>query len=130
MKFVDIGPKIQSALLSKILFMELTPEDKALIKANFDKCNAALLDKPDLSSIYYDNWRKDLLEKALSAQKHREVTYGAMGYAAPFFEEIGVCPRCYQRRLEEGASILLSRLSNGDSKHLIERMRGRQSNIG
>lgn len=104
--------------------MELTPEDKAQIKANFDKCNAALLDKPILSSIYDGNWRKELREKASSAQKHGEETNGAMGYAAPFFEEIGQCPRCYQYRLEDGAGILLPKLSNGDRKHLIKRMRG------
>ena len=80
-------------------------------KTNLDKCDAALLDKPNLSSIYDGNWRKDLRKKALSAQKHGEVTYGAMGYAAPFFEEIGKCPRCYQSRLEEGACVLLPKIS-------------------
>jgi hypothetical protein len=82
--------------------MELTPEDKAQIKASFDKCDAALLDKPILASIYDVNWRKELQETALSAQKHGEVTYGAMGYAAPFFEEKGECPKGYQHRLEDG----------------------------
>jgi len=104
--------------------MELTPEDKAQKKANFDKCDAALLDKPYLSSIYDENWRKDLRETALSAQKHGEVTYGAIGYAAPFFEEIGECPKCYQYCLEEGASVLLPKISKPEGKHIVKRMRG------
>ncbi len=104
--------------------MDLTPDDKIQIEANFDKCDAALLDKPILSSIYDENWRRALREQALSARKHGEVTYGAMGYAAPFYEEIGQCPKCYQSRLEEGADILLPRLSSGDREHLEKRMRG------
>ena len=47
--------------------MELKPEDKVQIEANFDMCDAALLDKPILSSIYDENWRMELREKALSA---------------------------------------------------------------
>lgn len=93
-------------------------------KTNLDKCDAALLDKPNLSSIYDGNWRKDLRKKALSAQKHGEVTYGAMGYAAPFFEEIGKCPRCYQSRLEEGACVLLPKISKLEREHIVKRMRG------
>jgi len=118
------GSKIQSTLISETLFMELTPEDKAQMKANFDKCDAALLDKPILASIYDGNWRKDLREKALSSQKHGEVTYGAIGYAAPFFEEIGKCPRCYQSRLEEGASVLLPKISKQEREHIVKRMQG------
>lgn len=117
-----VEPKIQSDLTSEVPFVELTPEDKVQIKANFDKCDAALVDKPILASIYDENWRKDLREKALSAQKHGEVTYGAMAYAAPIFEDLRLCPKCYQSRLEEGARILLPKLSNGERKHLIERM--------
>ena len=103
--------------------MYLTPEEKAQKKTNFDKCDAALVDKPILASIYDRDWRKTLRERALSAQRHGELGYGAMGYAAPIFEEIGQYPRCYQSRLEEGASILLPKLSDRDRKHLIERMR-------
>jgi hypothetical protein len=87
--------------------MELTPEDKAQIKSNFDKYDAALLDKPNLSSIYDENWRRELREKALSAQKRGEVSY-AMGYAAPFLGDIVD----YQDYLEEGASVLLPKISN------------------
>jgi hypothetical protein len=103
--------------------MYLTPEDKAQKKTNFDKCDAALVDKPILASIYDENWRKDWREKALPAQKHGEVGYGPMGYSAPFFEEIGQCPRCYQSRIEEGASILFPKLSNREREYLIKRMR-------
>lgn len=113
-----------SGLRPNILFMELTPEDKAQKKANFDKCDAALSDKPILSSIYDSNWRKNLREKALSAQKHGEVTYGAMGYAAPLFEELGHCPKSFQYRLEEGAGILLPKLGKKEKGHIIKRMQG------
>jgi hypothetical protein len=122
----DVEPKIQSDLTSEVLSMELTPEDKAQIRAKFDKCDAALVDKPILASIYDENWRKDWREKALSAQKHGEVNYGAMGYAAPIFEELGQCPKCYQYRLEEGANILLSKPDYKDESNLIDRMRGTQ----
>jgi hypothetical protein len=102
--------------------MELTPKEKAQIKANFDKCDAALLDKPILASIYDANWRKELREKALSTQKHGEVIYGAMGYAVPIFEEIMECPKSYQYRLEEGASVLLHKISKGEREHIVKRM--------
>jgi len=104
--------------------MDLTPEDKTQIEANLDKCDAALLDKPILSSIYDENWRRALREQALSARKYEEVTYGAMGYAAPFYEEIGQCPNCYQSRLEEGANILLPKISKREKRHIIKRMQG------
>jgi hypothetical protein len=46
-----------------------------------------------------------------------------MGYAAPVFEDTGCCPRCYQSRLEKGASIFLPKISKRDQGHIFKRMR-------
>ena len=78
------------------------------------------MDKPILASIYDVNWRKELRENALSTHKRREVTYGAMGYATPFLTDIVD----YQDRLEEGASVLLPKISKREKEHIVKRMQG------
>ena len=44
--------------------------------------------------------------------------------SVPLFETLGLFPSCYQHRLEEGAVILLPKLSQIEKNHLIKRMHG------
>jgi hypothetical protein len=90
------------------------------------KYDAALSDKETLASIYDETWRRNIRPKLL---KVGSVCYlgNAFGYQAPLFEEDGLIPKGWQYRLEEGAKILLPKMSNIEQGHLIKRMRDTES---
>lgn len=90
------------------------------------KYDAALADKEKLASIYNNAWRRSICPKLL---KPGRVCYlgNAFGYQAPWFEECGLIRRGWQYRLEEGAKVLMPKLSNLDKGHLTKRMRDTES---
>lgn len=103
--------------------MPLTEEQKQDLEKNLDKCDAALDDTPMLTTIYDATWRQKLRERLLSVDSMNDVAYPG-AYKAPLYEALGQLPVCYQHRLEEGAVILLPKLSEGEKNHLIKRMLG------
>ncbi len=90
------------------------------------KYDAALADKEELASIYHETWRRSIRPKLL---KPGCVCYlgNAFGYQAPWFEECGLIRRGWQYRLEEGAKVLLPKLSHREQGHLTKRMRDTES---
>lgn len=102
--------------------MPLTEDQKQYIQNNLAKFDEALLDKPMLATIYDGIWRQKLRNKLLAVDSCNDITYPG-AYSAPLFESLGQFPSCYQYRLEEGAVILLSKLSKKEKNHLIKRLR-------
>jgi hypothetical protein len=91
------------------------------------KYDASLADKEKLASIYDETWRRNIRPKLL---KTGSVCYlgNAFGYQSPIFEEgFGLVPKGWQYRLEEGAKILLPKMSNQEQGHLTKRMRDTES---
>jgi hypothetical protein len=90
------------------------------------KYDAALADKETLASIYDKTWRRSIHLKLL---KTGDICYlgNAFGYQAPFFEEEGLISKGWQYRLEEGAKILIPRMSKREQRHLAKRMRDTES---
>lgn len=102
--------------------MPLTEDQKQYIQKNLAKFDEALLDKPMLTTIYDGIWRQKLRNKLLAVDSCNDIAYPG-AYSAPLFESLGQFPSCYQYRLEEGAVILLSKLSKKEKNHLIKRLR-------
>lgn len=102
--------------------MSLTEDQKQNLQKDWDKCDAALIDKPMLAAIYDSMWRQKFREKLLNVDSMNDIAY-PIAYSAPLFETLGLFPLCYQYRLEEGAVILLSKLSKEEKNHLIKRLR-------
>ena len=102
--------------------MPLTEDQKQNLQKNLDKCDKALLDKPMLATIYDGIWRQKLRNKLLAVDSWNDIAYPG-AYSTPLFESLGQFPSCYQYRLEEGAVILLSKLSKKEKNHLIRRLR-------
>lgn len=99
--------------------MPLTEDQKQCLQNKLDKCDAALDDTPELATIYDTMWRQKYREKLLS-----EDSMSYVAYSAPLYEALGQFPAYYQHRLEEGAVILLPKLSKGEKNHLVKRMQG------
>lgn len=102
--------------------MPLAEDQKQNIVKNLDNFDAALADKPVLASIYCPKWRKQFRQKALGVITLGDSSYPE-AYGAPYFENLRQFPRCYQQRLEEGASVLLPKLMKSDRNNLIKRLR-------
>lgn len=102
--------------------MPLTEDQKQDIQKDLDKCDAVLADKPVLASIYCPKWRQEFRQKALRVNELRDILYPG-AYSAPLFESLGQLQPDYQSRIEEGAVILLSKLSKKEKNHLIKRLR-------
>lgn len=102
--------------------MPLTEDQKQYIQKDLAKFDEALLDKPMLATIYDGIWRQKLRNKLLAVDSRNDIAYPG-AYSAPLFESLGQFPSCYQYRLEEGAVILLSKLSKKEKNHLIKRLR-------
>jgi hypothetical protein len=98
--------------------MGLSDEEKQFMESRLDKCDEALADKPTLASIFDADWRREFRQKALSDEKIGYPT----AYAAPVFGDS--LPSDYQSRLEEGATVLLSKLCDADRNGLTSRLRG------
>lgn len=102
--------------------MPLTEDQKQDIQKNLAKFDEALFDKPTLASIYDGIWRQKLRTKLLAVDNFNDIAYPG-AYSASLFESLRQFPSCYQYRLEEGAVILLSKLSKKEKNHLIRRLR-------
>lgn len=90
------------------------------------KYDAALADKEKLASIYDKAWRSSIRPKLLKPGRVCHLG-NAFGYQAPLFEASGLIREGWQYMLEEGANVLLPKLSNRDQGHLTKRMRDTES---
>jgi hypothetical protein len=90
------------------------------------KYDAALTDKPFLASIYDSTWRQKIRTRLLAPGN---ICYigNAFGYQAPLLEACGLIRQGWQCRLEEGAKLLLPKLSDGERRHLTRRMQDSES---
>lgn len=101
--------------------MPLTDHEKRYLEGALDKCDAALVGKPFLESVYDREWRRELRTRLLAVENMHQVGYPS-AYAVPHFDMF--YPADYQQRLEEGAQALLPTLSSSERNHIIERLRG------
>lgn len=101
--------------------MPLDPDYRAFVESQLDECDAALVDKPNLASIFHPAWRADHRAKMLNVDSPIDVSYPS-AYAKPHQELF--YPTDYQQRLEDGAAVLMPKLDDGERNHLIRRMRG------
>lgn len=100
--------------------MPLDPKYRAYVEEQLDECDAALVEKPNLSSVFDESWRQAHRRKLLNADSPLDVSFPS-AYAKPHQD----CYRPdYQQRLEDGAAILMPKLDAGETNHLVERMRG------
>jgi hypothetical protein len=86
-----------------------------------DRCDAALADKPTLSEVYDPSWRDSFRRQTRSADCMADVSYPS-AYAVHVLELF--YPADYQRRVEDGAAVLLGKLGSADRNHVVSRMRG------
>jgi hypothetical protein len=101
--------------------MGLTEKEMEYLSRVLDSCDAALIGKPTLESIYDPAWRSQFRQRTLAVNCMDDVAYPS-AYAAHVLEMF--YPVDYQKRLEEGARLLLAKLPVSERNHLIERMRG------
>lgn len=101
--------------------MALSSSEIDYLSEVLDKCDAALADKPTLSEIYNPSWRASFRSQTLSADCMADVSYPS-AYATHLLELFH--PPDYQKRIEEGAAVLLGKLGSADRNHLVSRMRG------
>ena len=99
--------------------MPLSEDDRKYVNNVLDECEKALEDKPALASIFDEGWRQELRSRLLSANGIRDVGFPT-AYDAYHMQRI--VPGDYQYRLDEGARIVLPKLSKGDRNHLIQRL--------
>ncbi len=88
--------------------------------------DAALADKPCLAEIYDENWRRKIRPQLLGSGSGCCLG-NAFGYQAPWLERSGLVRKGWQAKLEEGAGVLLPRLSKQERGHLVKRMRDTES---
>lgn len=100
--------------------MPLDPEYRQFVERQLDECDAALVGKPHLASVFDDAWRGDHRAKMLGANSRAEVSYPP-SYAKPHQEMF--YPPDYQARLEEGAAVLFPKFDRREKEHFIQRMR-------
>lgn len=105
--------------------MSLSDDEKRHVIEVLDCCDHALQAKPSLALIFDATCRASLRERLLSASSRSDVSYPG-AYVAPYGETLSTVdfPQGYQDRLENGARVLLPRMSCGDRQQLIERLRG------
>lgn len=101
--------------------MVMTPSEIAHLSDVLDKCDAALADKPALTEIYDAPWRSAFRHRTLSADRMADVAYPS-AYAVHVLELF--FPPDYQKRIDDGAAVLLPKLCSTDRNHLVSRMRG------
>ena len=101
--------------------MVMTSSEIAYLSGVLDKCDAALADKPALAEIYDAPWRSEFRDRTLSAERMADVAYPS-AYAVHVLELF--FPPDYQKRINDGAAILLPKLCSTDRNHLVSRMRG------
>ncbi len=101
--------------------MALTPEYKKFVESQLDECDEALSDKPYLAAIFDAQWRAEHRQTMLNAASPADVWYPS-SYAKPHNDM--TYPPDWQRRLEEGAAVLLPKLDAGERNHFVRRMRG------
>jgi hypothetical protein len=99
--------------------MPLSEDQKQELQKLVAKCDAALSDKPMLSAVYDPTWRQRFRKKLLGVDKWNDIAFPG-AYSAP----LRLVPSDYQDRLEQGAAILLSKLSKKEGNHLVTRLRG------
>ena len=106
----------------------MTCQSSNSMKSWIDKYNDSLNDKPQLASIYDDDWRHKTESKLLEFANGEFCYLGnAFGYQAPSLEHLDLIPKGWQYRLEEGAKVLLTKLCSRDSGHLMKRMKDTES---
>jgi len=105
--------------------MALTSAEIGCVEAVLQHFEHALKDKPNLEGIYDPSWRAGVRNRLLRADCGQHVRY-------PVAMKPEIFDMCYpdgfagelRQRLEEGAEVLLPRLTVPDRNHLIERLRG------
>jgi len=101
--------------------MPLNPTDRHFVESQLDECDRALAERPTLASIYDPAWRQEHRNKMLNARSPVDVWYPE-AYAKP--QKDTSHPADWQDRIEEGAMVLLPKLTDAARNHPIKRMRG------
>lgn len=100
--------------------MALTDQERKYLNEALDACDAGLLGKPMLASVYERNWRANFRNRVLSASSMNDVTY-PRAYAIPHFDR--TYPSDLQGRIEEGCALFFPKLGNAERNHIIQRLR-------
>lgn len=102
--------------------MALSQEETNCLTATLDKCDAALTDKPTLSKIFGNTWRARFREQVLASDSYVDVAFPE-AYHAPCLVDR---PPDYQQRIEEGATIILTKLKGWARKDFFSRLQCRE----
>ena len=102
--------------------MALSQEEMNCLAATLDKCDAALADKPTLSRIFGNTWRARFREQVLAVHSLVDVAFPEAYYAPCLIDT----PPDYQQRIEEGATIILTKLTGWARKDFFSRLQSRE----
>jgi hypothetical protein len=102
--------------------MPLNQEEQRDLEVVLDECDAALADKQTLSRVFGPRWRAEFRKRALTVDSLLDVGFPE-AYYAPRLNDM---PPDYQQRIEEGISILWTRLNGRDRKDFVSRLRDRE----
>lgn len=105
--------------------MALTSQEHERVEAILRQFEQAIDGKPHLEGVYDLSWRGSLGERLLRAGRAQDVRY-------PIAMHPEIFNMCYpdgfaaqlRQRLEDGAAVLLPRLTDTDRNHVIRRLRG------
>lgn len=102
--------------------MALSQEEINGLTATLNKCDTALIDKPTLSRVFGNKWRAGFREQALSADSYVDVAFPEAYYAPCYID----MPTDYQQRIEEGATIILTKLDGWARRDFFSRLQSRE----
>jgi len=93
------------------------------LAATLYKCNSALADKQTLKKVFSGTWRANFRKQILAADSLMDIAFPEAYYAPCLID----MPPDYQQRVDEGATIMLTKLKGWARNEFFSRLQKRDS---